>query len=537
LVIGYWVLVHPTAFSQGLTGLKICIDPGHGGNNPANDRRVEPDAGNVFWESESNFQKALLLKPLLEARGATVLLTRNTNTYPDDGLEPSLSARVAFANSNNVDWFHSIHSNATGGTNTGTNYSLILVREKRSLTDPAASTGNGLGIPEQADSWTMAQILGPKIRSFIRTTSVQGPFLDWTFYGGTSGGFSLGVLRGLLMPGELSEGSFHDYYPETRRLLNQSYREMEAYALLQSFQSFFGAPADGVGLVAGILTDYDAAKPINHVVVRLLPEGRLYMGDAYNNGFFAFDSVSPGSHWIRFETSGYPPDSMQVSVAAGGITFADRLFYGMTPATVTYSSPRQGDSAFAVNASMGVIFSHPMDTASVRAAFTLTPSFTGTFSWTNANKTLIFRPTVPLPYSTTFVLRVETTAVTPAGIPLDAKGLGYPNAHVVEFRTAPAPTSVEPEDPSRPFTSSLRQNFPNPFNPRTHIVVQASARGHVTLIIFNTIGQEVARLVDGMVEAGTFGVEWDAGEKPSGVYLAVLQSDDTRSVVRMLLLK
>src|SRR3990172_7984765 len=91
-----------------LAGIKICIDPGHGGNNAANDRHLIPDPGTDFWESESNFQKALLLKALLEAKGATVLLTRNTNDYPNDADEPSLSAPVAFANANNVNWFHSI---------------------------------------------------------------------------------------------------------------------------------------------------------------------------------------------------------------------------------------------------------------------------------------------------------------------------------------------------------------------------------------------------------------------------------------------
>ncbi|MEK6571789.1 MAG: N-acetylmuramoyl-L-alanine amidase, partial [Bacteroidota bacterium] len=80
-----------------LSGLKFCIDPGHGGHNPANDRHLIPDPGTDFWESESNYQKALLLKSLLEAKGATVILTRNTNDYPNDADEPSLSARVALA--------------------------------------------------------------------------------------------------------------------------------------------------------------------------------------------------------------------------------------------------------------------------------------------------------------------------------------------------------------------------------------------------------------------------------------------------------
>jgi len=77
-------------FAQGtdLSGLKFCIDPGHGGHNPANDRLLIPDPGVEFWESESNFQKALRLDTLLQAQGAWVILTRYTNDYPNDVLEP-----------------------------------------------------------------------------------------------------------------------------------------------------------------------------------------------------------------------------------------------------------------------------------------------------------------------------------------------------------------------------------------------------------------------------------------------------------------
>ena len=55
------------SFSQTLNNVRFCIDPGHGGHNPANDRRIEPDPGIVFWESEGNFQKALRLDTLLQA--------------------------------------------------------------------------------------------------------------------------------------------------------------------------------------------------------------------------------------------------------------------------------------------------------------------------------------------------------------------------------------------------------------------------------------------------------------------------------------
>ncbi len=114
------------SYSQlsNLNGISICIDPGHGGVNPANDREIIIGPGVTFWESEGNFRKALLLRTLLQQRGATVFLTRETNTYPNDADEPGLSARWSYANSKNVNWFHSIHSNAGGGF-----YTMVLLKE------------------------------------------------------------------------------------------------------------------------------------------------------------------------------------------------------------------------------------------------------------------------------------------------------------------------------------------------------------------------------------------------------------------------
>jgi N-acetylmuramoyl-L-alanine amidase len=540
----YWLLIQVPLISQGLTGLKICIDPGHGGSG-SNDRPIDVDGNGTidFYESESNWQKANFLKPLLEARGATVILTRNTNVYVPDSLEPSLSARVRVANENNVDWFHSIHSNATGGTNTGTNNTLILVREKRSLTDPAVpypgesgSLYPGLGVPEQAESWTMAQLMGPKIRTFLRTNNVSGPYLDWTFYGGTNGGFSLGVLRGLLMPGELSEGSFHDYNPEVRRLMNQAYREMEAYALCQSFQIFTGAPSDAVGLIAGVVTDNETNKPMNDARVRLMTTGQLYVGDNWQNGFFMFDSVAPGSHWVRFENPGYGLDSAQVTVSAATPTFLDRRVYSNVAAYVVLTSPKSTDTSYPVTSVLGVTFSRAMDTASVRQAFSLSPSIAGNFYWTNGNTTMLYDPLGPMPGGTIHTWTIDTTARSAGGMKLDATNSGHPTPLVVTFRTA-GTTSVDDGSPTPPRSFGLRQNFPNPFNPRTRIAYQIATSGHATLVVYNTLGQEVARLVDGVVDAGTYGVDWDASDLPSGVYLAVLQGADTRSLLKMLLLK
>jgi N-acetylmuramoyl-L-alanine amidase len=426
------------AFSQraDLSGLKICIDPGHGGYFDATDRHVVPDPGTNYYESESNYQKALHLKALLEAKGATVILTRYTNNYPTDA-EPSLEARVTVANSNNVDWFHSIHSNAIGSVNSSTNYTLMLIREKRPG-GAYSSSGNGLGVPETQEAWNISTLIGPNIRGKMRTKSLQ-QYLDWTFYGGVNGGISLGVLRGLSMPGELSEGEFHDYYPETRRLMNLSYCKMEAYALRDAFLQYFGVPADSLSQIAGIVSEMGTGKMIDAVQVRLLPENVVYTGDLYHNGFYMFDGIKPGPHTLRFETPGYKSDSAQVTVAVGSTTFIDRQTESLAAPVIVTSSPSNNDTAYSAAGTIQFVFSKIMDTASVRSNFSIIPSVRGSLIWSNNNITLTFKPdSVVLPFNTSYTIRLEGAAKSQSGLTLDGNGDGTPgDAYVLKFKTRP----------------------------------------------------------------------------------------------------
>jgi N-acetylmuramoyl-L-alanine amidase len=554
-IIALWS-ASSSAQRTDLTGLKFCIDPGHGGFS-SDDRNVIPDPGVNFWESQSNFDKALLLRQLLWQQGATVILTRTSNdtTYPGGDDEPSLTARWQLANANNVDWFHSIHSNASGlAVNSSINYSLMLVKENiptRTAAFPQAVT--------------MSNLIGPAIQAKLRTSSTS-TWLDYTFYGGPGVGFNLGVLSGLIMPGELSEGSFHDFFPECRRLLNNDYHKMEAYAIRNAFMQYFSVPADPRGIIAGIQTDVAGGNPVNFTRVRLLPPNRVYNGDSFRNGFYMFDSLAAGSYTVRFETPGYRTDSLQITVGSGATVFADRGLESTGLPVVLTSSPSNNDTAVIPTLPVRINFSTRMDTATVRAAFSISPSVTGSLAWDSNNTVLTFSPASHFPFLVSFTVKVDTNARSQAGRPLDGTGIGTPgNPFILHFRTRfirvdpPKIVSRYPDSAmtvATPF-HSVNITFDEPLNPasvlpsnfafgkvgggllaRTLRYYEGSGKGGVNMFPSAPLepgGSYIVRVsgvtdMTGNTLPNTSAVTWTFSVGPSSRLTATIDSFDTAPV-------
>ncbi len=88
-----------------------------------------------------------------------------------------------------------------------------------------------------------------------------------------------------------------------------------------------------------------------------------------------------------------------------------------------------------------------------------------------------------------------------------------------------------------PETYSLSQNYPNPFNPATTIEFSIPAAGDVSIKIYNAIGQETATLVNGVMNPGSYRVQWLASGFSSGVYYCRMQSGAFSEVRKLLLLK
>jgi hypothetical protein len=83
----------------------------------------------------------------------------------------------------------------------------------------------------------------------------------------------------------------------------------------------------------------------------------------------------------------------------------------------------------------------------------------------------------------------------------------------------------------------LNQNYPNPFNPTTTIEYSVPTSGHVSLKVFNTVGQEVYTLYNDFQRAGSYKATFDGTELASGVYVYQLHSNNVTLTKKFILLK
>ncbi len=93
-----------------------------------------------------------------------------------------------------------------------------------------------------------------------------------------------------------------------------------------------------------------------------------------------------------------------------------------------------------------------------------------------------------------------------------------------------------------PTEFALSQNFPNPFNPTTQIGYQVPTESHVKITVYNTLGVEVATVVDKEQQAGYYNVVWDGKDNKgqtvgSGLYLYRMTAGSFNVVKKMVFMK
>lgn len=443
-----------SVFGQNLNGKKIYINPGHGGHD-SDDRYIEATG---FWESEGNLTKGLYLRQILNAANAVTAISRTTNYTADD---KPLSTIVAEANTFGADYFHSIHSNAYNGQS---NYTLTLFHGY-----------------DAAPTYPEAKVFGQYIVDEIyKANKVTAKYNrgDFDFYGNTSG---LGVLRGLNMPGVLSEGSFHDYIPESWRLMNLDYRENEANAIARGIYKYYGVSSPK-GEIIGIVRDPaytvpyyyisslgDDKKPMTNFTVTVQPGNYVYYGDDNNNGYFIIDSLTPGTYKVYYQAEGYSTDSSTVVVTANSSVWANKNMYldpAYPPKVLSYTPTETPDSIRVDNRIITITFSRKMDKTNTQNAFSTTPPSTGTFQWSDYDSKLTYTVDSFLVSATQYIVKIDTTATSYWGAKLDSI---YTFTFTTKSKQGFMITSHYPQEGQDdfPLRGQIRLNFNYPVNSST----------------------------------------------------------------------
>lgn len=101
-------------------------------------------------------------------------------------------------------------------------------------------------------------------------------------------------------------------------------------------------------------------------------------------------------------------------------------------------------------------------------------------------------------------------------------------------------TFINPISTEVPSNFKLEQNYPNPFNPETRIrfsIPEISRNEKVNISIYNSLGSEVATVVNDNLSPGTYETSWNGEGFPSGVYYYLLTTSSYKETKKMILLK
>jgi len=112
---------------------------------------------------------------------------------------------------------------------------------------------------------------------------------------------------------------------------------------------------------------------------------------------------------------------------------------------------------------------------------------------------------------------------------------GTSDGHI--YRNGNPVSAVNPDKDILPKEFVLEQNYPNPFNPSTTISFALPKQSNVKLIVYNSIGEEVAVLINGIMPAGYHKVNFNAADLSSGLYFYKIITGDFIDVKKMMLIK
>ena len=130
-------------------------------------------------------------------------------------------------------------------------------------------------------------------------------------------------------------------------------------------------------------------------------------------------------------------------------------------------------------------------------------------------------------------IRLRFNYISDNGLPGD--GFYFDNFRVVNYTDGPVGISQNGNE--LPLRFGLYQNYPNPFNPATKIKFDLARSTFVRIAVYDVAGREISVPVSQNMSAGSYEMEYDAGNLPSGVYFYRIEAAEFTSIKKMVLVK
>ena len=118
-----------------------------------------------------------------------------------------------------------------------------------------------------------------------------------------------------------------------------------------------------------------------------------------------------------------------------------------------------------------------------------------------------------------------------------AQNVGGNSAYSPVWNFTTSPVGIVVCGGGIPNIFKLYQAYPNPFNPTTTIKLDLPLSGAVKLEVFNMLGQALATLVNGNMDAGSYSITWNAANFSSGVYFYKINAGKFTDIHKMVLIK
>jgi N-acetylmuramoyl-L-alanine amidase len=208
------VVASPRRNDDPLAGRTICVDPGHGGTAEIDSYRVGPTGEREEW---INLRVALMLRDILEQRGAHVLMTRTEDVVVE------LEDRAELAVANGAEVFLSIHHNATADPEA--NFPVVYFHGCASENRASVVLGR----------FVIASLAEALFEGETEVSLVS----DHAIFP-TAGAAVLRHSYGI--PGVIGEASFFTNADEEERLRDPDYNRREAEAYVAALADFFSRP-------------------------------------------------------------------------------------------------------------------------------------------------------------------------------------------------------------------------------------------------------------------------------------------------------